>query len=67
MAWQAPGVRWYQVGRHHFLFDRLQLQPVITVCRASTTLSDAGRKLFDQVRQQKKPGQRCRPAAQISA
>ncbi|KGG83555.1 MULTISPECIES: hypothetical protein [Comamonas] len=32
----------------------MQLQPVITVCRASTTLSDAGRKLFDQVRQQKK-------------
>ena len=35
------------------LFDRLQLQSVIAVCRASTTLSDAGRKLFDQSRQQK--------------
>lgn len=35
------------------LFDRLQLQSVIAVCRASTTLSDAGRKLFDQSRRQK--------------
>ena len=35
------------------LFDRLQLQSVIAVCRASSTLSDAGRKLFDQSRQQK--------------
>jgi len=35
------------------LFDRLQLQSVIAVCRASRTLSDAGRKLFDQSRQQK--------------
>lgn len=35
------------------LFDRLQLQSVIAVCRNSSTLSDAGRKLFDQSRQQK--------------
>ncbi|MDL5035004.1 RNA repair transcriptional activator RtcR [Comamonas resistens] len=35
------------------LFDRLQLQSVIAVCRVSSTLSDAGRKLFDQSRQQK--------------
>lgn len=35
------------------LFDRLRLQSVIAVCRASTTLSDAGRKLFDQSRQQR--------------
>ncbi|WP_238707728.1 hypothetical protein [Comamonas testosteroni] len=55
------------IGRHHFLFDRLQLQSVIAACRASTALPDTGCKLFDQVRQQKKRGQRCRPAAQISA
>ena len=35
------------------LFDRLQLQSVIAVCRASGSLSDAGRKLFDQSRQHK--------------
>ena len=35
------------------LFDRLQLQSVIAVCRASSNLSDAGRKLFDRSRQQK--------------
>lgn len=41
------------IGRHHFLFDRLQLQSVIAVCRASTALPDTGCKLFDQVRQQR--------------
>ena len=35
------------------LFDRLQLQAVIEVCQTSNNLSDAGRKLFDQSRQQK--------------
>ena len=28
------------------LFDRLQLDAVLCVCRASTSLSDAGRRLF---------------------
>jgi transcriptional regulatory protein RtcR len=32
------------------LFDRLQLEAVVRVCRDSQTLSDAGRKLFDQSR-----------------
>lgn len=35
------------------LFDRLQLEAVIQVCRQSRTLSDAGRKLFDQTRTQR--------------
>ena len=35
------------------LFDRMQLQNVIAVCRQSATLSDAGRKLFAVSRQQK--------------
>ena len=35
------------------LFDRMQLQNVISVCRQSATLSDAGRKLFAMSRQQK--------------
>lgn len=32
------------------LFDRLQLEAVVEVCRASRTLSEAGRKLFDRSR-----------------
>jgi transcriptional regulatory protein RtcR len=32
------------------LFDRVQLEAVVAVCRASRTLSEAGRKLFDQSR-----------------
>lgn len=36
------------------LFDRQQLETVITVCRRSQTLSDAGRTLFAVSRQQKK-------------
>ena len=32
------------------LFDRLQLQAVITVCRRSNSLADAGRKLFAATR-----------------
>jgi transcriptional regulatory protein RtcR len=35
------------------LFDRLQLENVIRICRASRTLSEAGRKLFDQSRTQR--------------
>jgi len=35
------------------LFDRLQLESVVRVCRESRTLSDAGRKLFDQSRTQR--------------
>lgn len=35
------------------LFDRLQLQAVITVCRECSSLSDAGRKLFAVSRNQR--------------
>lgn len=35
------------------LFDRLQLEAVVGVCRESRTLSDAGRKLFDRSRTQR--------------
>lgn len=35
------------------LFDRLQLESVIEICRASRTLSEAGRKLFDRSRTQR--------------
>jgi transcriptional regulatory protein RtcR len=35
------------------LFDRLQLESVIRICRESRSLSDAGRKLFDQSRTQR--------------
>jgi transcriptional regulatory protein RtcR len=35
------------------LFDRLQLEAVIQVCREASTLSDAGRRLFDQSRAQR--------------
>ena len=35
------------------LFDRVQLEAVIEVCRASSTLSEAGRKLFAVSRQEK--------------
>lgn len=35
------------------LFDRLQLESVLRVCRASRTLSEAGRRLFDRSRTQR--------------
>jgi transcriptional regulatory protein RtcR len=35
------------------LFDRLQLLEVVRVCRASRSLAEAGRVLFDKSRQQK--------------
>jgi|GEM_PF-6884743 len=35
------------------LFDRLQLQAVIGICRQSRTLSEAGRKLFNRSRTQR--------------
>lgn len=35
------------------LFDRLQLQAVLDVCRASPSLSEAGRRLFDRSRMQR--------------
>ncbi len=35
------------------LFDRVQLESVIRVCRQSRNLSDAGRKLFDRSREQR--------------
>ena len=35
------------------LFDRLQLENVLKVCRQAKSLSDAGRKLFDVSRQEK--------------
>ncbi|MFT3735017.1 MAG: hypothetical protein QM776_08335 [Rhodocyclaceae bacterium] len=36
------------------LFDRCQLDAVIAACRAATSLSEAGRKLFAMSRQEKK-------------
>ena len=35
------------------LFDRLQLEAVVRICRGSRTLSEAGRRLFDQSRNQR--------------
>jgi transcriptional regulatory protein RtcR len=35
------------------LFDRLQLEAVVRICRESKTLSDAGRKLFHRSRTQR--------------
>ena len=35
------------------LFDRMQLEAVIGICRSARTLSDAGRQLFDQSRTQR--------------
>ena len=35
------------------LFDRIQLEAVVSVCRQARTLSDAGRKLFDRSRTQR--------------
>jgi transcriptional regulatory protein RtcR len=35
------------------LFDRLQLEAVVRVCRESDTLSEAGRRLFDRSRAQR--------------
>jgi len=35
------------------LFDRLQLEAVLRVCRSSQTLSEAGRQLFDRSRTQR--------------
>ncbi len=35
------------------LFDRMQLEVVVSVCRQARTLSDAGRKLFDRSRAQR--------------
>ena len=35
------------------LFDRLQLQAVLGVCRQARSLSEAGRQLFDQSRTQR--------------
>ena len=35
------------------LFDRLQLEAVVRICREAQTLSDAGRRLFDQSRTQR--------------
>jgi transcriptional regulatory protein RtcR len=34
-------------------FDRVQLEEVLTVCRAASTLSAAGRTLFDRSRERK--------------
>ena len=36
------------------LFDRMQLESVLTICRQSSSLSDAGRKLFAASRARKK-------------
>ena len=36
------------------LFDRAQIAFVVSVCRESTTLSDAGRKLYGVIREKRK-------------
>ena len=45
------------VGEERFteldLFDRMQLEAVVSVCREARTLSDAGRRLFDRSRTQR--------------
>jgi len=35
------------------LFDRMQLESVVRICRESRTLSEAGRRLFDRSREQR--------------
>ncbi len=35
------------------LFDRIQLEAVVLICRQARSLSDAGRKLFDRSRTQR--------------
>lgn len=53
---------WYQVEGGSLpegmveldLFDRTQLESVLAICRTSSSLSDAGRRLFAVSRQQKK-------------
>lgn len=40
-------------GRELDLFDRLQLEAVLRVCRDARSLSDAGRQLFAVSRQDK--------------
>ena len=57
-SWQQaaehPLQRWLGDGHAALdLFDQLQLQAVIGICRQSTSLSEAGRKLFAQSRQEK--------------
>ncbi|HEY6095303.1 MAG TPA: RNA repair transcriptional activator RtcR [Gallionellaceae bacterium] len=50
MAEQVLGARSHELD----MFDRCQLNTVIEVCRNSTSLSEAGRKLFSASRQLKK-------------
>jgi transcriptional regulatory protein RtcR len=49
MATLMPAGEWDKLD----LFDRLQLSAVVRVCRASRTLSEAGRTLFNQSRAQR--------------
>ncbi|KQW45313.1 MULTISPECIES: RNA repair transcriptional activator RtcR [unclassified Roseateles] len=42
-----------QVAKDLDLFDRLQLEAVVRMCRGEATLSDAGRRLFDRSRLQR--------------
>ena len=51
---QGPLDRWLGEGAKALdLFDRLQLEAVIDVCRQARSLSDAGRQLFAVSRQEK--------------
>ncbi len=55
-AWSDPGeatTLFGDQGEGLDLFDRLQLEGVIAICRQSRSLSDAGRRLFGISRQEK--------------
>jgi transcriptional regulatory protein RtcR len=43
----------HEVAERLDLFDRLQLEAVVRVCRESSSLSEAGRQLFDRSRTQR--------------
>ena len=47
-------------------FDRVQLAEVLRVCAGSTSLSDAGRRLFSVSRGREGGAERCRSAAEVS-
>ncbi|MDO6406522.1 RNA repair transcriptional activator RtcR [Pantoea phytobeneficialis] len=55
-AWQTEqgGTTVFPLNQEIDIFDQKQLEAVIDVCRTSTSLSDAGRRLFAVSRQQKK-------------
>ena len=62
-AWRGQGYKAVEAKRHIVpeetwlsldYFDQMQLKSVLKVCKASRSLSEAGRTLFDQSRNQKK-------------